>query len=246
MPDLPDDRPSDHGEAAGTPPAATPLAERVRRAPVVWALGALNVLAYLAIEAGGGADRGAVLEAGALVVPLVPGEPWRLLTSTFLHFSGMHLLANMFGLALFGPSFERLVGGLRFTVLWLVSGLAGSALVVLLASGPLVAAGASGSVFGLLGALVVVGIRTRHTPAGRIRLRQALVLLGINLAFGLVEPQVSLEAHAGGAVAGMAILAAYAPRRPRPGEPPRSADPRQGLAVALGVGALSVWLALAA
>ncbi len=232
--------------AAPTPAPAPSLADRVRSAPAVWLLGALNVAAYLWIEALGGVTSERMVASGALVVPLLPGEPWRLLTSGFLHFSAMHLVANLVGLALFGPAFERLVGTVRFTALWVVSILTGSALVVALADDLVIAAGASGAVFGLLGALVVLGIRTRHTVAGRIRLRQALVLLGINLAFGILEPQVSLEAHAGGALGGMLVLAAYAPRRPRPSEPPRSASPTRGLGFAAAVGLAAVWFALQA
>ncbi len=231
----------------GRPPGpAAGLTAGLARSPAVLALGGLNVLVFLWVEAQGGATRTTLVESGALVVPLIPDEPWRLLTNTFLHFGLFHLLANMLGLAIFGPPFEQLVGRARFVALWIVAGLAGSAATVLTASGITIAAGASGSVFGLLGAFTIVAWRTRDTPAGAIRLRQALVLLGINLALGLTSPEIGVEAHLGGALAGMLVLTAYAGRRPRAGDPPRTPNPARGLPVAIAVGVISVVVALAA
>lgn len=226
-------------------PAPT-FAERYRAAPAVWTFGILNVVAFVWLETRGGSlNRQVMLDSGALVVPLLPGEPWRLLTSTFLHFGLWHLVSNMVGLALFGPAFERLVGTARFVTLWLVAGLAGSAATVLSSGdGITIAAGASGSVFGLLGAFVFLGWRTRHTPAGNIQLRQALVLLGINLAYGLITPNIGMAAHIGGALAGLAVLSAYAVPRPRPGEVAPPAVRNRGLATAIAMGVVVTVAAL--
>lgn len=236
--------------APAPPPTASPsFAERYRRHPSVWTLGLLNVAAFLWVEsqAGGSTSRAVMVDSGALVVPLVPNEPWRLLTSTFLHFGLFHLLSNMVGLALFGPAFEQLVGRARFLALWLSAGLAGSAATALTAGsdGLTIAAGASGSVFGLLGAFLFLGLRTRHTPGGRIRLRQASVLLGINLAYGLVTPQIGMAAHVGGAAAGLLVLALYAAPRPKPGEAAPPPAPNRGLWSAIALGAAATAAALA-
>lgn len=226
---------------AAVPPT---LGQRFAASPAVWTFGLLNVAAYLYLETHGGPR--AIIDNGALVVPLLPGEPWRLLTSTFLHFGAFHLLSNLVGLALFGPTFERLVGTPRFVALWLAAGLAGSAATVLSSSGGLtVAAGASGSVFGLLGAFLFVGWRTRHTPDGAIRLRQAGVLLLINLGFGLMNPSIGLAAHAGGTVAGVLILWRYAARPTAEGLPAAPPSPQRGLVEAVAIGVLAVVLALA-
>lgn len=228
--------------------APSPVTSGFASSPAVWVFGILNVAGYLWLESHGGALSGqAMLANGALRVPMIAGEPWRLLTNTFLHWGAFHLVSNMIGLGLFGPAFERLVGTTRFVALWLAAGLAGSAATVLTASGNglTIAAGASGSVFGLLGAYLFIGWRTRHTPAGAARLRQASTLLLINFVYGVVTPNIGMAAHLGGTVAGVVILSAYAAPKPAAGAPPATPNPHRGLGVAVGLGIASVAAALA-
>jgi len=234
------------GPAHAQPPTLT---DRMRLHPAVWAIGALNTLMWLVAEGrGGSTDLRVMLELGAQATPLLDAEPWRLLTSTFLHFGLIHLASNMFGLYLFGQIFEELVGSRRFAALYLAAGLAGSATTVVFVGSNTVSAGASGSIFGLLGAFAVLGFQLRETPQGQAWLRQAGVLFGLNLVLGLSSPSIGLEAHAGGAVAGAVIFAAYAGRRG-----PRSfwADRHRGtttrgLSAAIIVAVLSVAIALLA
>ncbi|MFT5221841.1 MAG: rhomboid protease GluP [Glaciecola sp.] len=235
--------------ASPQPPAATAgptFAQRFASSPAVWTLGLLNVLAFLLVETqGGSTSRQVMLDSGALLVPTPGGEWWRLLTSTFLHFGFFHLASNMAGLAIFGPAFEKMVGTPRFVALWLAAGLAGSAATVLAAGdGFTLAAGASGSVFGLLGGFLFIGLRTRQTPEGADRLRQATVLLVINLGYGLITPSIGLAAHIGGTVAGLLILFAYAVPKLAPGALAPPPQPNRGLWLALAVGAASVAVAV--
>lgn len=136
------------------------------------------------------------------------GEVYRLLTSAFLHGGIFHLLLNMYALFLFGPQLEGTLGRVRFTALYLVSALGGSALSYAFSPPNQPSLGASGAVFGLLGAYLVVSRRLgrNSTPV--------LVLLAINFGYGFLVPRIDWRAHLGGLVAGalVALALAYAPR----------------------------------
>lgn len=181
----------------------------LRRSPVTSAIAALNVGVFLLLEAAGGStDLRVLVRFGAQATPLLEdGELWRLFTSMFLHIGLVHLLANMWALVIFGPLFERSVGRVRYVALYLASGLAGSAVTALFVSPRSVSAGASGAIFGLLGAFAVLGFRLRDTELGSTWARHALVLIGLNVVLGLTVPSIGLEAHLGGLVAGACITA---------------------------------------
>ena len=146
-----------------------------------------------------------------LYVPLYTDyEPWRMLTSAFLHSEGgiVHIAFNLYALWFLGRSLEPLFGRTRFALLYLLSALGGSVGVLYLAAPNVAVVGASGAVFGLFGALFVV-IRQR-----RGELRSLLILLGLNLVIGFVFPGIAWQAHVGGLLTGAACAAvlAYAPR----------------------------------
>ena len=133
-----------------------------------------------------------------------PFEPWRLLTALLVHSGFIHLGLNMLALWMIGQSLEPLIGRAKFLTLYLVSGLAGSVGVALIA--PSVATvGASGAIFGLMAALLVIG---RHLGAN---VTGILVVLGINLVIGFVPGfNVAWQAHVGGALIGALIGFVYA------------------------------------
>jgi membrane associated rhomboid family serine protease len=149
----------------------------------------------------------------AFVPALGASEPWRFLTAAFAHSPGnlLHILFNMYALWILGQYLEPMLGRVRFAALYLVSALGGSVSFLLLAT-PLTAAGlpnsswvtavvgASGAVFGLFGALIVLN---RHL--GRSS-RQLYVLLVINAVIGFV-PGIAWQAHVGGFVTGAAVAA---------------------------------------
>ncbi len=134
-------------------------------------------------------------------------EPWRALTAAFLHSPGrmLHIAFNMFALYIIGGYLEPMLGRLRFTLLYLISAVGGSAGVVLLATVPrgwfTPTVGASGAVFGLFAAVLVLNWRMGRETGGII------ALLVINGVLGFVLPNIAWQAHLGGAVTG-AILAA--------------------------------------
>jgi membrane associated rhomboid family serine protease len=142
-------------------------------------------------------------------------QPYRFLTAAFLHDRGnlLHIGFNMYALWLVGPYLEQSLGRWRLVVLYLLAAIGGSVGVLLFAS-PVITAtsfawvsgvvGASGAVFGLFGAIVVV-LRRLGRDA-----RQILVLIAINAVLGFVVPGIAWQAHLGGLVTGLALGAAYA------------------------------------
>ncbi|WP_394940394.1 rhomboid family intramembrane serine protease [Psychromicrobium sp. YIM B11713] len=137
-------------------------------------------------------------------------QPWRMLTSVFTHSTGflLHIALNMYSLYVLGNALEPIFGRLRFLMLFLVSGLAGSVGVLLIAAPGQAVVGASGAIFGLFGALFVVQLKQRGD------LRQIVVLLVINGVIGFLPgTNIAWQAHLGGLIGG-ALLAAifiYAP-----------------------------------
>jgi membrane associated rhomboid family serine protease len=137
------------------------------------------------------------------------GEYYRLFTYMFLHYGPLHLLMNMWALWVLGRVLESVLGPVRFTALYLVSGLGGGLAVYAFApASP--TAGASGAIFGLFAALFIILKRLgRDTSA-------IVPLLVLNLAISFV-PGISLAGHVGGLVTGaiVATVLAYAPRSAR-------------------------------
>lgn len=144
------------------------------------------------------------------------GEPWRLLTSMFLHIGWLHLALNMYMLAIFGPLVERLFGTLRFSLVYLLSGLIGSltsALYNAYQEQLVVAAGASGALMGIAGAFVGYSLLSgeHDDEQERANTRGPLVqTIGINLALGFINPAVDNACHVGGLLGGALLGAAFA------------------------------------
>jgi membrane associated rhomboid family serine protease len=160
-------------------------------------------------------EQGAVIGALRLnngqMIPfgVADGEYYRLITSMFLHYGLLHLAVNMWALWVLGRNLEGALGPLRFSVLYLVSGLGGS--VACYVFTPTAAsAGASGALFGLFAALFIL-LRQLGRDTSSI-----IPVLVINLAFSFV-PGISLAAHLGGLITGgiLAVALAYPPRRIR-------------------------------
>jgi membrane associated rhomboid family serine protease len=166
---------------------------------------------------------------------LAEAEPWRLLTSAFLHSPGqpLHILFNMYALWLTGPYLEDLLGRARFLALYLISAIGGSVGYLLIADPQDAqqwfggAVGASGAVFGLFAAFLVVQRRLKR-DAGAM-----FVVIAINAALSFL-PNVAWQAHLGGLLTGAATAAvlAYAPKANR------------NAVQAVGVGAIVVVLGL--
>jgi membrane associated rhomboid family serine protease len=176
-------------------------------AVVSYTLIGINVLLYL-LE---WVTQGVVYQALAYYPPFTAVEPWRMITSAFMHSptSILHILFNMYSLFIFGPIIENLVGRWRFLALYLLAAFGGSVAVLLLAPGAVVV-GASGAIFGLLGAFFVIQRRLGGNNM------QLVIVIGLNLVIGFVVPNVAWQAHLGGLIVGAGVAAVYlATRRPR-------------------------------
>lgn len=157
--------------------------------------------------------------------PLTTLEPWRMLTTMFVHSgsSVFHILFNGYSLFILGTLVERLIGPGRFVTLFLLSGLGGSVLVLLLAPASAVV-GASGAIFGLFGALWVI----QRSFGGANT--QLLIVLGLNLVMGFIVPGISWQAHIGGLITGAVVAGLMVKSR---GEEP--GKQRQGIALVIAV-----------
>jgi rhomboid protease GluP len=134
------------------------------------------------------------------------GWYWQLLTATFLHAGLTHLAFNGYALYVLGRDIESLYGSLWFTVLYFLAGLAGSAAWYVFGSAD-PSVGASGAIFGLMGAEAAFFLRNRGLfgSFARQRLRNVLVLLVINFIIGFTIPNINYVAHLGGLVAGFLV-----------------------------------------
>lgn len=207
---------------SGRPQGAARVTSSVKRASfegtgalVTKALIALNVVVFLANLAQGaslGENKGSLFVDGALIgrafdgmslIGVGEGEWWRLLTSAFLHGSIIHLGMNMLMLWWIGAPMEQALGRGRFLALYLVSGLAGSAGALLLTAQNALTVGASGAIFGTLGAALVFERQRNYILGG-----SALSIIVLNLVLTFAVPNISVGGHLGGLVGG--ALAALA------------------------------------
>jgi rhomboid protease GluP len=131
------------------------------------------------------------------------GEYWRLITPMFLHVNLIHLGLNSYSLYIIGPRVEGSYGHLRFMVIYLLSGVSGVVLSFML--GRYVSVGASGALFGLIGALLTMLYRNRNTLANtRERIISILQVIGINLVIGLGS-SIDNWGHIGGLIGGLVL-----------------------------------------
>ena len=175
--------------------------------PVTLATLALLVVIFVAeVRMGALESRDSIIAMGALARERVAaGEYWRLLTAPWLHGGTEHLVGNGIALYILGMVCEAAFGPVQFVVLYVLSGLAGSFVSALVSAGPSV--GASGAIFGLQGAAIVLLRRERERLLVRDR-RVGFVLLIwaiYTIAGGLTDPFIDNGAHIGGALGGALI-----------------------------------------
>lgn len=213
------------------------FAERLRRAAprAAWSRGLLgaNVLMFLIMQVADGWPLFARFSYDAVIsfggntrgLTLGAGELWRLLSATFLHADLMHLGMNMWALYTLGPAVERLFGARAFVAVYLAAALGGSiaSLGFTLRDNPnLPTVGASGAIFGLMGALLGFALARRGTVPRelyRSLLRSSLFFIGLNVLIGFSLPFIDNAAHLGGLAAGVAggvLLSRDLPPAPQP------------------------------
>jgi len=177
----------------------------------------INVVVFLATVQSGanvltGSGTSSLYDRFALVPASVADGQWyRLISSMFLHFGLPHIALNMLALYVIGTPLETMLGRLRFLGLYFLAGLGGSLLSFAIGSPTELAAGASGAIYGLFGALYVL-TRRRGLETGGI-----VGIIAINLVFSFTFSNIDWRGHVGGLVVGTAVAAAYAysPTGPR-------------------------------
>jgi membrane associated rhomboid family serine protease len=229
-------------------------------AKVTRALIGINVAVYIAeLLQGSGvqANHGSIYQNGALIangvkfgdslagvpagipfpnlVGVAHGDWWRLFTSAFLHYGPFHLILNMLALYWFGSLLERRIGSGRFLLLYIVSGLAGSA-GALIAAPTTPTVGASGAIFGILGAGLVLEMQRDNVFGG-----SALGLIVINLVLTFAIPNISIGGHIGGLIGG--VVACLGLTRFGRGHAAYGRAGALGIATILLVGVASIGLA---
>lgn len=186
-----------------------PASRRLSDLPwVTFVMVAINVVVFFIIEATGSTeDTDYMIRMGGLYDPLVTQdhEYWRLITHFFLHFGPTHLFNNMISLLILGYATESTLGHIKYFFLYFFSGiLAGVVTIVYnmyLGAEGNVSCGASGAIFGLSGALLVILIR-RNIGRRSTEVLRYLIFMGLSLYSGYLDPSISFSAHAGGFVAG--------------------------------------------
>jgi membrane associated rhomboid family serine protease len=219
-----------------------PVLRRPRSATVV-ILGINLIVFAVEVALGGSTSLQVLVDMGAMVPILVAqGEYWRLVTAMFLHVGVLHLAFNSFGLYLFGSLIEGVLGAARFIAVYLITGVCAAAASFAFSPPGTAAAGASGAVFGLLGAWLAFNLRRRSLSLAQANIQGALMLIGINLALGFLLPGIDNIAHLGGLAAG--LVAGFAAEGAGRGATSRLVTQLAGFASLLVVAAaLTAWRA---
>lgn len=170
----------------------------------------INVLVFIWLSLFGMTeDAGYMLEHGAMFVPFVLGghEYYRLITSMFLHFGFSHLMNNMVMLFFLGSILEEEIGSFKYLLLYFISGLAGnvlSAAMDLKTGEFVVSAGASGAIFGVIGALLVI-VAKNHGHLRTLNGRGMIFMVVCSLYHGFTSTGVDNMAHIGGLASGILL-----------------------------------------
>jgi Uncharacterized membrane protein (homolog of Drosophila rhomboid) len=143
-------------------------------------------------------------------------EPWRYLTSIFLHAGWEHMLFNAFAILVFAPPLERLIGHVRYAVFYLLAGILGNvySAAVNLGGDERIAVGASGAVYGVFGAYLYLALFRKQAMDEASRKTIYTILL-FGLLYSIISPRMDIWAHVGGCLAGFLMLGILAQRRNR-------------------------------
>ncbi|KFL42748.1 Rhomboid protease gluP [Lysinibacillus sp. BF-4] len=174
--------------------------------PVASILIALNIIIYLTRFIPTYGDI--IFALGAQYnLAIAEGQYWRVLTSMFLHADFMHVLMNMFWLFLFGPELELLMGKLRFLTIFLSAGLIGNIATFIIYDAHYLSVGASGAIFGIMGAYAALIYYTRKMMPELRQLILPLILVSVVMTF--IQPNINAAAHLGGLAGGFLLGLIY-------------------------------------
>lgn len=201
-------------ELTQPPPVPVRLPLPMTRPFCSWIILAFNVIIWLLMTFSGGSTATSVLIRFGAKVPwlVATGEYWRLFTAIFLHIGFIHLAFNSYALYVLGPQVESLFGRNRFLAVYLFSGLAGSVASYVLSES--LSAGASGAIFGLIGALAVYLLRHRDILGrrGQRALKNVIVVILYNLVLSSTVPGIDVFGHLGGLAGGLIVGGLLCPK----------------------------------
>lgn len=191
----------------------------IRKNLVTASLIIVNIIVFLVVDFTGGSENTAhMIRCGAAYTPLIieDGEWYRLVTAIFLHFGINHLLNNMVVLGVLGERLEALMNRFSYVLLYFIAGIGGNLLSMALEmrSGEYAAsAGASGAVFGMMGAILYILIRNRGTVLD-LSMKRMLIMVGLSVYLGFADAGVDNAAHIGGLICGFAAaVILYHPKK---------------------------------
>lgn len=175
---------------------------------VTYILMALCIISYIGmfyyVASSGKSLNDALVTFGAMFAPYVKtGDYYRLITAAFVHVSVFHLFFNMYALYIIGPQLESFFGHVKYLIIYLFSALIGSLLSMIFTTN-FISAGASGAIFGLMGALLYFGYHYR-VFLGNAMKTQIVPVIILNLLLGFLVPGIDIFAHLGGLLGGFLI-----------------------------------------
>lgn len=192
--------------------------EYLRSYPVTVALITLNIVYFIVVALNGSTTNGENLyEHGAFftvpsIDPFGLEQPWRYVTSMFMHSGFQHLFFNMFSLIVFAPPLERLLMSVKYGVFYLLCGVLANALSAVMAivehKDYLIAVGASGAIYGIYGAFLYIAVFRKRWLDEASR-KTVYMILGFGIIYSIMMPKVSLWGHIGGGLAGFLLYSLF-------------------------------------
>lgn len=186
----------------------------IKKSPITGTLILINTIMLIVILIMGGFSNANLAQLGGLIPSRVKdfNEYYRLLSAMFLHGSILHFLFNAYFLHYFGTFIEKLLGKVKFLIIYLLSGLGSSLLVLFLGQSNTITIGASGALFGVLGALLVLTVIKEEWfhPFAIKNIRTVAI---INLIFTFLMPKISVLGHLGGFITGAILIYFLTPNK---------------------------------
>ncbi|WP_042454570.1 rhomboid family intramembrane serine protease [Neobacillus dielmonensis] len=178
--------------------------EFIRFYPIVSTIAAIHIILYLLTILPVFPNYWFFENLSGVNLYIMEGELWRLITPIFMHSGFSHMLFNSFSLVLFGPPLERLLGGGRFLMVYLVSGFLANVATLLLEPLTYTHVGSSGAIFGLFGYYLAIIVFRKHLLSKQ-NSQIILVLCVISLIMTFLEPNINITAHIFGLVGGFLL-----------------------------------------
>lgn len=173
---------------------------RIKTPYITYILIAINVLVFLYFHLF--ANYEDAIKQFCMFAPAIrAGEYFRLFTCIFFHVDIIHLAVNCYALYVIGPQIENYIGKIKYSIVYIISGIIGALFSMIFASNDFASVGASGAIFGLLGALLYFGYHYR-VYLGNVLKSQIIPLIVINLVIGIITPGIDIYAHIGGLIGG--------------------------------------------